>query len=128
VTAESASDRERQWALAVRRSFGIPDFVSNEDAREALIVNLEDLLQESGWRSAKRGICEPMVDALLALEARADLGVREGASRLIGKGITVVDPERLVFDARFEYPPEVVAVAQQALDRVDHYVRERPGT
>ena len=50
---------------------------------------------------------------------------RETAYRLLEMGMTVVDPERLVFDAGFEYPPEVVAAAQQVLDRVGRYLREQ---
>jgi hypothetical protein len=50
----------------------------------------------------------------------------DAAYRLLYEGTTLVDPQHLVFDVMSEYPPEVVAVAQQALDRVGHYVREQP--
>ena len=130
MTAESASDRQQQWALVVRRSFGIPDPVSNEDAREALIGSLRDQLHENGWQSPTRGTAEPIVDALIAFGTSGDLDDRllppgDAAYRLIDKGLSAVDPEHLVFDMMFEYPPEVVAAIQQLLDRVSQYVREQ---
>ena len=73
MTAESASNRQQQWALVVRRSFGISDRVADEEAREALIGSLEDQLRENGWQSPTRGIAEPMVDALMALGANGHL-------------------------------------------------------
>ena len=130
MTAEWASDRQRQWELVVRHAFGISDRVPNNDAREALIGSFQDRLQDNGLQSPTRGAAEPIVDALLALGPVEDLddpmlSTRETAYRLLEKGMTVVDPERLVFDARFEYPPEVVAAAQQILDRVGRYLREQ---
>ncbi len=142
MTAESASDRQQQWVLVVRRSFEIPDLVGNEDAREALIGHLLDQLQENGWQSPTRGTAEPIVDALMAFGATeemddqllpAGLGLsaptfttQDAAYRLLDKALAVVDPEHLVFDVMSELPPEVVAVTQQVLDRVFQYVREQP--
>jgi hypothetical protein len=142
MTAESASDRQREWVFVVRRSFGIPDLITDEDARETLIGSLEDQLRDNRWQSPSRAIAEPMVDALIALGTSGDLDERllraapplsdvtsanrDAAYRLIEKGLTVVDPQHLVFAVMSEYPSEVVATAQQALDRVGHYVREQP--
>jgi hypothetical protein len=39
MNAESGSHRQQRWLLVVRRSFGISDLVSNEEARNALIEN-----------------------------------------------------------------------------------------
>jgi hypothetical protein len=69
---------------------------------------------------------EPLLDALLALGTRSDLDDRllsaemgrNDASGLIDKGLAEIDPLHLVYDMRFEYPPEVVAAAQQVLNRV----------
>jgi hypothetical protein len=131
MTAESASDRQQQWVRIVRRSFGVPDLIPHAEARNALIGSLEDQLRENGWRSPTREIAEPMVDALMGLGAGEDVDDRllpaaDAAHRLLEKGTTVVDPQHLVFDMMSEYPPEVVAVAQQVLDRVGQYVREQP--
>src|SRR5580704_15689892 len=115
MTAESASDRQQQWVLVVRRSFEISDDVSSENARKALIRHLQDQLEENGWHRPTRGIAEPLTDALLALGASGDLDdqllpaglgdsaptftTRNAAYRLLDKGLTVVDPEHLVFDS-----------------------------
>jgi hypothetical protein len=113
----------------VRRSFGVPDLVAKNEARETLIRVFEDELQVSGWHSAPRAVAQPLVDSLMMLEVIGDLSdptltTRDRARRLVGHGIGVVDPEHLVYDARFEYPPEIVAAAQQMLARVEQYVRE----
>lgn len=134
MNAESGSHRQQQWLLVVRRSFGISDLATNEEARNALIESFQDDLQENGWQNPTRGMCEPLLDALLAMGASGDLedGLlaaemrRDDAYRLIDKGIAEVDPMHLVFDQRFEYPPEAVAAAQQVLDRIFQYVREHP--
>ena len=126
----------------MRRSYGISDRVADKDAREALIECFEDQLHENGWQSVTRGIAEPIVDALMALGANgelddhllpAELGLssatfttRDAAYRLLDKGMTVVDPEHLVFGVMFEYPTEVFAAAQQVLDRIGQYAREQP--
>jgi hypothetical protein len=73
MTAESASDRQQQWELVVRRSFGISDLVAYKDAREALIECFEDQLCENGWQSHTRGIAEPITDALMALGTDGEL-------------------------------------------------------
>jgi hypothetical protein len=128
----------------VRRAFGIPDTAGDEDARRALIGCLEVRLHENGWQVATRAIAEPMMDALLVLGANGDLDdylcslemrestdaftTRDGAHRLIDRGMMVVDPEHLAFDVRGEYPPEVVAAAQQVLERVAQFVREPPSS
>jgi len=130
MTSESASDRQ-EWKLVVRRSFGISDIVGNEDAREALIGSFEDQLRVNGWQIPPRETAEPIVDALLALGAIGDLDdptftVRDAAFRLLDKGMSIIDPEHLVFDVRFEYPPEVFATCEQVLDRVCQYVRDQP--
>jgi hypothetical protein len=83
-----------------------------------------------------------MLDALIALGASGDLddqmlpeelrvpaesvNTRDAAHRILDKGISVVDPEYLVYDTRSEYPPEIVAVAQQVLDLIFAYIREQP--
>jgi hypothetical protein len=131
LTSDSASDRQEQWEIVVRRSFGVSDLVSKSEARETLIRVFEDELQVSGWHSAPRAVAQPLVDSLMVLEVIGDLSdptftTRDRAHRLVGHGIGVVDPEHLVYDARFEYPPEIVAAAQQMLARVEQYVREQP--
>lgn len=73
MTTEAASDRERQWVLVVRRSFGIPDLLGNEDARGALIGSLEAQLRENGWQRSIRAIAEPIADALMASGTSGDL-------------------------------------------------------
>ena len=70
------------------------------------------------WRWGASG---DLADRLLAAEVP-----RDAAYRLIDKGIAEVDPMHLVFDKRFEYPPEAVAATQQVLDRIMHYLREHP--
>lgn len=141
MTAESASDRQLQWVLVVRRSFEIPDHVDNEDARRALVRKLEEHLHQNGWQSATRAIAEPMVDALMAFGASGDFDdrllpvdldvssetfvTRDAAHRLIDNGMMTVDPQHLVFDVTSEYPPEVIAVAEIVLDRVFQYAREQ---
>jgi hypothetical protein len=83
-----------------------------------------------------------MLEALIALGASGDLDdqmlptelrvsadsvtTRDAAHRLLDKGISVVDPEYLVYDTRSEYPPEIVAVAQHVLDLVFAYIRKTP--
>ncbi len=142
MTPESDSDHQQQWTLVVRRSFGIPDLLGTEEARGELVKCLEEQLQENGWRSATRAIADPMADALMAFGVRSDLDdrlfragpsdsadrfpTRDAAHQLIDRGMTVVDPEHLVFDATGEYPPEIVAVARLALDRVFRYMDEQP--
>jgi hypothetical protein len=134
MNAESGSHRQQQWLLVVRRSFGISDLVRNEEARHALIQSFQNDLQENGWQNPTRGMCEPLLDALLAMGASGDLADRlvaaevpqDAAYRLIDTGIAEVDPMHLVFDKRFEYPPEAVAAAQQVLDRIFQYVRDHP--
>jgi hypothetical protein len=133
MNAESGSHRQQQWLLVVRRSFGISDLVSNEEARNALIQSFQDDLQENGWQNPTRGMCEPLLDALLAMGASGDLAdrlvaevPRDAAYRLIDTGIAEVDPMHLVFDKRFEYPPEAVAASQQVLDRIFQYQCEHP--
>jgi hypothetical protein len=130
MTSESASERQEQWERDVRRSFEISDLVADTEAREALIRFFEDELQVSGWNSAPRSVAQPLVDSLMAREVIGDpsdltFTTRDRALRLVGHGIGVIDPEHLVYDARFEYPPEIVAAAQQMLARVEQYVRER---
>lgn len=135
-------ERQQQWTLVVRRSFGISDLVGDEEATKALIGRVQDQLQESGWQGPRRAVAEPMVHALLGLETSGDLddrlvptglGIsaptsvsREAACRLIDKGMTVVDPEHLVFDMSGDYAPEVVVVAQKVLDQICQYVCEQP--
>jgi hypothetical protein len=142
VTSESASDRQQQWRVLARRSFGIAESVGDEEARRILVSRIETQLLENGWRSAPHAIAEPMLDAFVALGAsgdfdnqilRAELRVstdvvttRDAPHRLIDKGISEVDPEYLVFDRRGEYPPEIVATAQQILDLIFEYIRELP--
>jgi hypothetical protein len=142
MTSDSSSDPHEHWTYVARRSFGIPEAVDNEEARKLLVSHIEMKLQENGWRNAPHAIAQPMLDALIALGASGDLddqllppelrasaeGVtgRDAAHRLLDKGISVVDPEYLVFDMRSEYPPEVVAVAQEVLDLIFEYLREQP--
>jgi hypothetical protein len=140
MTGESTSDRQELWVLVVRRSFEIPDQVDNKDAREVLIGHLLEQLQENEWPSPLRATAQPIVDALMALGASGDiddqllsaglglstLNTRDVARRVLGRAMTVADPERLVFDALSDFPPEVVAATQQMLDRVCQYVSEQP--
>src|SRR5580692_11538923 len=121
MSARPNSDRQQRWVLVVRRSFGIPDLVSNEDAREAIIGSLLEQLQENGYRSPTRGAAEPIVDAFIAFGVGGNLDDSllppgDAANQLIDKGLSEIDPEHLVFDMMFEYPPEVVAAVQQLLD------------
>jgi hypothetical protein len=115
----------------VRRSFGVSDLVAKNEARKTLIRYFEDELQLSGWHSAPRAVAQPLVDSLMVLEVIGDLSdtaftTRDRARRVVGHGMGVIDPEHLAYDARFEYPPEIVAAAQQMLARVEQYVREQP--
>lgn len=115
----------------MRRSFGVSDLTARNEARETLIGLFEVELRVSGWDGAPRAVAQPLVDSLMVLEVIGDLGdptftTQDRARRLVGHGIGVVDPEHLVYDARFEYPPEVVAAAQQMLARIEQYVREHP--
>jgi hypothetical protein len=134
MNGEPDSPRQQQWHLVVRRSFGISDAVANEDARKALIEIFQAELRENGWQNPTRGMCEPLLDGLLALGTSGDLDDHlfsaevghNDAHRLIDKGIAEVDPLHLVFDTRFEYPPEAVAAAQHVLNRVFQYARENP--
>lgn len=131
MTRGSASDPQGQWQIVVRRSFGISDLVANEDARETLVRCFEDELQVSGWQSAPRAVAQPLVDSLMLLEVVGSLSdpaftTQDRAHRIVAHGIGVIDPEHLVYDARFEYPPEIVVAAQQMLARVEQYVREQP--
>jgi hypothetical protein len=130
VNAESASDRQQQWVLVVRRSFGISDPVADNEARETIIRFFEHQLQVNGWQSAPRAIAEPIVDSLMVLEVLGDVDhptftTRDGAQRLLAHGIAVVDPEHLVFDSGFDYPAEILAATLQILERVEEYVREQ---
>jgi hypothetical protein len=142
MASESASDRQQHWTVLARRSFGIPESVGEEEARTILVSHIETQLHEKGWQNAPHAIAQPMLDALIALGASGDLDdqmlprelrvsaesvtTRDAAHRLLDKGISVVDPEYLVYDARSEYPPEIVAVAQYVLDLVFAYIRETP--
>jgi hypothetical protein len=138
MTTEPDSHRQPQWVLAVRRSFGIPDPVDDNDARRALVGWLEELLLQNGWHSGTRAIADAMVDALIVLAASGELddGIPGGvlstvtthnvASRLIDKAVTVVDPEYLVIDLTSGYPPEIVEVAEGVLGRVFQYALEQP--
>lgn len=137
MTAESDSDRQQRWTLVVRRSFGVPDLLDAEQARRELVRCLEEQLLESGWRSATRAVADPLVDALLGWGVHGDpddfpfavagavpvgpFPTRDAARQLIDQGLSVADPEHLVFDPTEEYPPEVVAVAALALERVFRY-------
>jgi hypothetical protein len=127
----SETDRQEQWQIVVRRSFGIADLVAKKDARETLVSCFEDELQVSGWQSAPRAVAQPLVDSLMLLEVVGDLNdpaftTLDGARRIIAHGLEVADPEHLVYDARFEYPDEIVVAARQMLARVEQYVREQP--
>lgn len=113
----------------MRRSFGISDVVVDNDARETLIRLFEDELQVTGWKSAPRAVAQPLVDSLLMLEVIGDLNdstftTQDRAYRVVENGIAVVDPEHLVLDTRFGYPPEIVAATQQMLARVEKYLGE----
>lgn len=138
------ASEEQQWTLIVRRSFDIADGLDDKAAKDALVGHLEGQLQERGWHSSTRAIAQPMVDALMVMAVSGDLhdGVlpsgslgsadafdsQSGAYRLLDRGMTTVDPENLVFDARSDFPPEVVAVAQYALERVSEYLgKQMPG-
>jgi hypothetical protein len=127
----SMSRSQEKWQIAVRRSFGISDLVAGEDARETLVKCFEDELQVCGWQSAPRAVAQPLADSLMLLEVVGDLNdpastTQDRARRIIAHGIGVIDPEHLVYEARFEYPDEIVMAAQQMLARVEQYVREQP--
>jgi hypothetical protein len=128
MTRDSASGRQEEWQIVVRRSFGISDSVANEEARETLVRCFEDELQVSGWQSAPRAVAQPLADSLLQPEVVGNLSdpaftTRDRAHRIVAHGIGVIDPEHLVYDASFEYPPEIVVAAHQMLDRVEQYAR-----
>ena len=142
MAVESVSDRQQQWALVVRRSFGIADPLPAHDAGEALVGSLEEKLRESGWQGPTRAIAVPIVEALMELGAKGDLDDRilapeprssaadtprrDAAHRLIDRGLTIVDPENLVLDITSECPPEVVVAVEQVLDRIAQYMRGQP--
>jgi hypothetical protein len=131
MTSDSSSNRQDDWENVVRRSFGVSDVVAKDEARETLISLFQDALEVSGWQSAPRAVAQPLVDSLMVLEVIGDISdpaftTPDGARRLVAHGIGVVDPEHLAYDARSEYPPEIVAAAQQMLARVELYVREQP--
>ena len=70
------------------------------------------------------------MDALIAFGVGGDLDDSllppgDAANRLIDEGLSEIDPEHLVFDMMFEYPPEVVEAIQQLLDRVSQYLRDQ---
>jgi hypothetical protein len=141
MTSESAPDPQQHWTFLARRTFGIDEAIGDEEAKRILVSRIEMQLQENGWQNAPHAVAAPMLDALIALGASGDLDdlmlqtelrgsaesvtTRDAAHRLLAKGISVIDPEYLVYDARAEYPPELVAAAQQVLDRVSAYVREQ---
>ena len=129
MSSDSASNRQQEWELVVRRSFEISDFVALDEARETLISCFERHLEANGWQGAPRAIAQPIVDSLMLLEVAGGLSdptfaTRDGAHRILAHGISVVDPERLVYDARFEYPPEIVATTQQMLVQIVRYARQ----
>ena len=142
MSNKSDPDRQQQWALSVRRSFGIPDLVGDEDARREIVRSFEDRLRENGWQSATRAIADPLVDAMMLMGATGDLDdvlliaeqsipadtspTRDAAHRVIERGLTVVDPENLVFDVRSGHPPEIVETAGSVLYQVLQYRREHP--
>jgi hypothetical protein len=141
MSATANWDRE-QWALVVRRSFEIPDPVSDSEAQDVLVARVEGVLRDNGWTSATRAVAEAVLEAVVVVGASGDLGdlmpaadasgsdaglpIRDAALRVLDTGTTIVDPEDLVFDGSGDYPPEIVASVQQVLDRVNHYVREQP--
>jgi hypothetical protein len=132
VAPGSTSDRREQWVIVVRRSFGISDVVAHNDAREILIGLFENELQVTGWQSAPRAVAQPVVDSLLLVDVIGDLNdatstTRDRANRVVENGIAVVDPEHLVLDTRMGYPPEIVAAAQQMLERVEKYFQQSNG-
>lgn len=142
MSNESDSDRQQQWGLSIRRSFGISDLVGDEEARREIVRSFEDRLRENGWQSATRAIADPLVDAMMAMGASGDLDdllliaepsisaetspTRDAAHRVIDRGLTVVDPEHLAFDVRSGHPPEIVAAAGSVLYQVLQYIREHP--
>ena len=73
MSNESDSDRQQQWGLSIRRSFGISDLVGDEEARREIVRSFEDRLRENGWQSATRAIADPLVDAMMAMGASGDL-------------------------------------------------------
>ena len=116
--------------IVVRRSFGISDVVADNDARETLIRFFEGELQVTGWQSAPRAVAQPLVDSLLLLDVIGDLNdstftTRDRANHVVANGIAVVDPEHLVLDTRFGYPPEIVAAVQQMLAWVEKYLGQQ---
>lgn len=133
MSTESDLIRQQKWALAVRRSFGIPDLASHEDARNALVEWFEEELRKSEWLSAPRAVADAMADSLMTFGASSDFDVQllfadpptEAAYRLMIKGRAEVDPDHLVFDVRDAYPPEVATVAELALVRVVQSAREQ---
>jgi hypothetical protein len=130
VASGSPSDRQEQWVIVVRRSFGISDVVAHDDAREILIRLFENELQVIGWQSAPRAVAQPVVDSLLSVDVIGDLSdatftTRDRANRLVGHGIALVDPEHLVLDTSMGYPVEIVAAAQQMLERVEKYLDQQ---
>ena len=128
--APGSTSRQEQWVIVVRRSFGISDVVADNDARETLIRFFEGELQVTGWQSAPRAVAQPLVDSLLLLDVIGDLNdstftTRDRANHVVANGIAVVDPEHLVLDTRFGYPPEIVAAVQQMLAWVEKYLGQQ---
>jgi hypothetical protein len=131
MTSEFVSDCQQEWEQFVRRSFEISDALDHRDARELLLSCFEGYLRENGWELAPRGVAQPIVDSLLMLEVTGNpgdpsFGTQNGAQRVIARGLSLIDPEELVYDARFEYPPEIIAATQQMLARIERHAREEP--
>jgi hypothetical protein len=141
MSDESDSDRQQQWVLSVRRSFGISDLVGDEDARKEIVRCFEERLRENGWQIATRAISDPLVDAMMVMGASGDLDdlfvaeqsvsaatspTRDAAHRVIDRGLEVVDPEHLAFAVRSGHPPEIVTTAASVLYQVRQYMREHP--
>lgn len=141
MDVEPGAGRHSEWAVAVGRSFGISESVSDTEGRKIVIKRIQGQLQENGWRGATRAIAEPMLDALIELGASGGLdaylrrpeagvsaetvGTRDAAHRVLDRATAVVDPEHLVIEVPGEYPSEILLVAQQAVDRVVVHVREQ---
>lgn len=142
MSDESDSDRQQQWVLSVRRSFGISDLVGDEDARKEIVRCFEERLRENGWQIATRAISDPLVEAMIVMGASGDLDdlllvaeqsisaetspTRDAAHRVIDRGLTIVDPEHLAFDVRSGHPSEIVTTADDVLYQVLQYMREHP--
>ena len=103
------------------RTFGISDRVTNPTPGKHSSGPSRTSFWTTGCKAPHGGLQSRLWMLSVAPGPIEDLddptfSTRETAYRLLEKGMTVVDPERLVFDSDVEYPPEVIAAASKFWD------------